>query len=72
MKVIHLKETLCEIDALGDFENLYGILQELHVQLKTIIDANRYKNLQIKVSLLEQLEGVAKSSDWKVSSATVK
>ena len=57
MKVIHLKETLCEIDALGDFENLYGILQELHVQLKTIIDANRYKNLQIKVSLLEQLEG---------------
>jgi len=72
MKVLHLKETLCEFDAIGDFESLYKILDELHVQLQTVIDANRHKNLQIKTALLEELEGIAKSSDWKAASAAVK
>ncbi len=72
MKVLHLKETLSDFDAIGDFESLYKILNELHDQLQAIIDANRKKNLEIKTALLEQLAPIAKSSDWKASSLAIK
>lgn len=72
MKVLHLKDTLCDFDAIGDFEALYKVLNALHAELQTVIDANRHQNLQIKTALLEQLEAFAKSSDWKAASLSIK
>lgn len=72
MKVLHLKETLCEFDAIGDFEKLYQTLNELHEELSVYIDANRHKNLQIKTALLEELKEVVKSHEWKSASLAIK
>ncbi len=72
MKVIHLKETLHEFDAIGDFESLYITLNKLHTELNEYIEANRQKNLDIKTALLEELKPVVESHDWKVSSALIK
>lgn len=72
MKVIHLKDTLHQFDAIGDFESLYVTLNALHADLDEYIEANRQKNLDIKTALIEELKKVAESHDWKVSSALVK
>ncbi len=72
MKVIHLKDTLHEFDAIGDFEGLYVTLNALHAELDDYIEANRQKNLDIKTALLVDLKEVAESHDWKASSALVK
>jgi hypothetical protein len=72
MKVIHLKDTLHEFDAIGDFEGLYATLNALHTELDEYIEANRQKNLDIKTALLVELKEVAESHDWKASSALVK
>jgi hypothetical protein len=72
MKVIHLKDTLHEFDAIGDFEGLYVTLNALHTELDEYIEANRQKNLDIKAALLVELKEVAESHDWKASSALVK
>lgn len=72
MKVIHLKDTLHEFDAIGDFEGLYVTLNALHAELDDYIEANRQKNLDIKTALLVELKEVAESHDWKASSALVK
>jgi len=72
MKVIHLKDTLHEFDAIGDFEGLYVTLNALHTELDEYIEANRQKNLDIKTALLVEVKGVEESHDWKASSALVK
>jgi len=72
MKVLHLKETLYQFDAIGDFEALYSQLSELEAELNTYIEGNRQKNLQIKTALTEELKEVAKSSEWKTASLAVK
>ncbi|MFY0593792.1 DUF349 domain-containing protein [Roseivirga sp.] len=72
MKVLHLKETLHQFDAIGDFEKLYGQLDVLEAELNAYVEANRHKNLQIKTALLEELKTVAKSSEWKTASLGVK
>ena len=72
MKVIHLKDTMHEFDAIGDFEGLYATLNALHTELDEYIEANRQKNLDIKTALLVELKEVAESHDWKASSALVK
>lgn len=72
MKVLHLKETLHQFDAIGDFEPLYQQLDVLENELTEYIAANRHKNLQIKTALLEELKEVAKSHEWKSASLAVK
>lgn len=72
MKVLHLKETLHQFDALGDFESLYAQLNSLENELTEYITANRHKNLQIKTALLEELKEVSKSHEWKSASLAVK
>ncbi|WP_176723294.1 DUF349 domain-containing protein [Roseivirga misakiensis] len=72
MKVLHLKETLHQFDAIGDFEKLYSQLGSLETELNAYVEANRHKNLQIKTALLEELKTVAKSSEWKTASLAVK
>lgn len=72
MKVLHLKETLHQYDAIGDFESLYQQLDSLENELTEYVTANRHKNLQIKTALLEELKETAKSHEWKSASLAVK
>lgn len=72
MKVLHLKETLHQYDAIGDFESLYQQLDSLENELTEYVTANRHKNLQIKTALLEELKEPAKSHEWKSASLAVK
>ncbi|MGW8122251.1 DUF349 domain-containing protein [Roseivirga echinicomitans] len=72
MKVLHLKETLHEFDAIGDYETLYGRLNLLEEQLNGFIRQNRLKNLEIKTALLAELDEAVKSSEWKSATAEVK
>ena len=72
MKILHLKNTLPETDALGDFERLYNRLCQHEEQLEGMIAANRLKNLEIKTALLAELETATQSSEWKSASEAVK
>lgn len=72
MKVLHLKDTLHEFDALGDFERLYQQLNLLEEQLSGFINQNRAKNLEIKTALQAELDVAAKSVEWKSATAAVK
>ncbi len=72
MKVLHLKETLHDFDAIGDFEALYRKLDLLEEQLNGFIQQNRLKNLEIKTALLAELAEAVKSSEWKSATAEVK
>jgi predicted ribosome quality control (RQC) complex YloA/Tae2 family protein len=48
MKLIHLKDSLLEYDALGDFVPLIEELEKIQVSLEEIIKKNRERNLEIK------------------------
>ena len=72
MKVLHLKETLHDFDAIGDFEALYLKLDLLEQQLNSFVQQNRLKNLEIKTALLAELKEAVKSSEWKSATAEVK
>ena len=71
-KVEFLKDSLKDVDALGDFSSLEEKLNGMLKDLNTYIEQNRHKNLQIKTALLEQLKPVAESHEWKTASAEVK
>ncbi|MBO3700349.1 DUF349 domain-containing protein [Roseivirga sp. E12] len=72
IQVERLIDTLHGFDAIGDFESLYVTLHGLQTELIEYVEANRQKNLEIKIALLDQLKEVAESHDWKASSTTVK
>jgi hypothetical protein len=65
MKLIHLKDTLHQQDALGDFDALYGKLEQYEAMLQELINKNRSKNLEIKQSLLVEAREVIQGIDWK-------
>jgi len=65
MKLIHLKDSLLEYDALGDFIPLIDDLEKLQVYLEDIIKKNREKNLEIKKGLILEAEALKNSTDWK-------
>jgi hypothetical protein len=72
MKVLHLKGTLHDFDAIGDFEGLYKRLDVFEEQLTGFINQNRAKNFEIKTALQAELDVAAKSSEWKSATAEVK
>lgn len=72
MKVLHLKNTLPEAYALGDFETLYKKILAFEEQLEGLIAVNRAKNLEIKTALLTELTEATKSSEWKSATEAVK
>lgn len=72
MKVLNLKESLYEIDAIGNFEAIFKKLEKIESELNEYIAQNRHKNLQIKTALLEELRSVAKSHEWKSATEAVK
>src|SRR5690606_26921671 len=65
MKLIHLKEYLANIDALGDFEALFVRLENLEQMLNELITQTRANNLIIKRDLIKEAEKMRGSSDWK-------
>lgn len=65
MKLIHLRESLFESDALGDFIPLIEELNEQEAFLNEIIQTNRSKNLEVKNALIEEAESMKDGTDWK-------
>lgn len=65
MKLIHLKESLLQYDALGDFVPMIEDLNQLESFLEDIIKNNRERNLEIKKGLILEAEAIKSDTDWK-------
>ena len=65
MKLIHLRDSLYESDALGDFIPLIKELNQSEEYLNEIIQANRSKNLEVKKALILEAEEMKNDTDWK-------
>ncbi|GAA0878941.1 hypothetical protein GCM10009119_19090 [Algoriphagus jejuensis] len=65
MKLIHLRDSLYETDALGDFLPLINTLNEQETFLNEIIQVNRSKNLEVKKALILEAEAMRDDTDWK-------
>ena len=65
MKLIHLKESLYESDALGDFASLIAELEVQESFLSEIIQENRSKNLALKRELIIEATALQERTDWK-------
>jgi len=65
MKLIHLRDSLYESDALGDFIPLIEDLNKTEEFLNEIIQGNRTKNLELKKALIQEAEELKNDTDWK-------
>lgn len=65
MKLIHLRDSMLDYDALGDFVPLIEDLDKLQVYLEDIIKKNRERNLEIKRGLILEAEALKNDTDWK-------
>lgn len=65
MKLIHLRDSLMQYDALGDFVPLIEELNKLEIYLEEIIQKNRARNLEIKRGLILEAEALKDNTDWK-------
>ncbi|EPA00230.1 hypothetical protein A33Q_0101 [Indibacter alkaliphilus LW1] len=72
MKLVHLKNSLLEFDALGDFVPLIEDLEKLQVYLEDIIRKNRERNLEIKKGLILEAEALKNDTDWKNTAEEMK
>ncbi|GAB3648822.1 hypothetical protein GCM10028791_13160 [Echinicola sediminis] len=72
MKLIHLRESLMQYDALGDFVPLIEELNQQEEYLNEIIKANRERNLEIKQGLILEAESLKDNTDWKETSEKFK
>lgn len=72
MKLLHLKSTLGEYDALGDFQPLEERLTRLEEYIRDTITQNRARNLEIKTALLAEAEALKEVTDWKAGAETAK
>jgi hypothetical protein len=72
MKLIHLKDSLLEYDALGDFVPLIDDLEKIQVLLEDIIKKNRERNLEIKKGLIVEAEALKNDTDWKKTAEELK
>jgi hypothetical protein len=72
MKLIHLKESLFEFDALGDFVPLIEELEKQQALLEDIILKNRARNLEIKQGLILEAEALKNSTEWKETAEALK
>jgi hypothetical protein len=72
MKLIHLRESLNQADALGDFVPLIEELNTQEAFLNEIIQGNREKNLAIKRGLILEAEEIKEETDWKETTEAFK
>ncbi|GAB2459132.1 hypothetical protein GCM10011375_08780 [Hymenobacter qilianensis] len=67
MKALHLKEQMASYDALGDFEALHHRLTEAEEGIKVTVARNREKNLNTKITLIQEAEALRDSIDWQTA-----
>ena len=72
MKLLHMRNYLTEYNGLGDFEALLNKIDSLESGINEYILQNREKNLKIKTALLEDVENLKDSTDWKEASLKMK
>ncbi|WP_143961975.1 DUF349 domain-containing protein [Litoribacter populi] len=72
MKLIHLRDSLMQYDALGDFVPLIEELNHLETYLEEIIQSNRARNLEIKKGLILEAEALKNNTDWKETTEAFK
>lgn len=72
MKLIHLRESLMQADALGDFVPLIEELNKQEIFLNEIIQGNREKNLEVKRGLILEAERSKDNTDWKETTEVFK
>jgi hypothetical protein len=72
MKLIHLRESLMQADALGDFVPLIEELNTQEAFLNEIIQGNREKNLEVKRGLILEAEAIKEDTDWKETTEAFK
>jgi hypothetical protein len=72
MKLIHLRDSLMQYDALGDFVPLIEELNQLEAYLEEIIQSNRNRNLEIKKGLILEAEALKNDTDWKTTTEAFK
>jgi len=72
MKLIHLRDSLMQADALGDFIPLIEELNDQESLLNEIILGNRAKNLEIKTTLIAEAEQLKDSIEWKETTEAFK
>jgi hypothetical protein len=65
MKLIHIRQSLYQSDALGDFVPLIEELNSQESSLNEIIHSNRTKNLEVKNALIQEAESMKDDTDWK-------
>ena len=68
MKLIHMRTYLSSFDGLGDFIPLYSKLDKAEAYLNELILVNKQKNLEIKTELVQEMNTVKDSFDWKPAS----
>ncbi len=69
MSLLHLKESVPQYDALGDFEVLLKKLEQAELSLDGLIQQNRIKNKEIKDALIEEARIAIANPDWKEATA---
>lgn len=72
MKLIHLRDSLYQSDALGDFVPLIEELNQQETYLNEIIQSNRAKNLEVKKALILEAEALKDDTDWKATTEAFK
>jgi Domain of Unknown Function (DUF349) len=72
MRLVHLRDSLWESDALGDFVPLIEDLDKQEAALNAIIQSNRAKNLEVKKALIQEAQAIEFSTDWKENSEKFK
>lgn len=72
MKLIHLRDSLMQSDALGDFIPLIEELNKEEEFLNEIIQANRAKNLELKNALILEAEELKDDTDWRETTEAFK
>ncbi len=65
MKLIHLRDSLTDYNAIGDFPAIIERLNKMEAFIKDYIEQNRAKNLEIKQALLQEVRELVAGEDWE-------
>lgn len=71
-KIMHERESLSQATALGDFGPIIDLLSEKEAWLKETISQNRSRNLESKTAMLEEMEALKESVDYKARAERIR
>jgi len=64
----NFKKEISEINAVGNFEEIFVQIEKYEIEINEIIASNRKRNLDIKLALLEEAHIFSNSTNWKQAS----